>query len=303
MVNNAVKTVLFFTILISFFISSNLLSKAANLRYMDMPKAEVNQKLEKAKEYPIDEKITYLSSFFIGTPYGHDPLGEGSQSKGDKDPLFRLDKVDCLTFLEQIWGMLWSDNLDDAQKITQQIRYKDGQIAYKNRHHLMWSQWLNENQKKGYIEDITNKIIPKAAILERKTYTKHTCGGKWKDFCDKLAENMPEGKFSHYILPLGKLKNNLDKIPHGVFAFVVMKNRIWLPYRIKHSGLVLLNDKGVPILRHASTHHKKVVDVPLVRYIEMLQTKSKNWQPSGFIFVKPQRPALKSEKITDQSDR
>jgi len=259
-------------------------------RYMDMTSAEVDNILFKSNTYPIDDKIVYISDFFLNTPYKFDPLGEGAKSEGDKDPLFRLDKVDCLTMLEQIWGMLWAEDLAQAKQITQQMRYKNGVVAYQNRHHLSWSQWIVENENNGYVADITNKIIPNAAVLESKYYGKKTCQGKWKAFCDKLGKNMPQGKFSHYVLPLDKAMQNLDKMPHGAFLFVVLKDRPWLPYRIKHTGLLILDDKARPILRHASTHHKKVVDVALSRYLKMLQTKTKNWEVSGIILLKPQRP-------------
>src|SRR5690349_3041900 len=50
-------------------------------------------------EHPLPERLLSTSEKFLNTPYVLSPLGEGGGV--DPDPTFRLDAVDCLTFVEE----------------------------------------------------------------------------------------------------------------------------------------------------------------------------------------------------------
>ncbi|MBN1783778.1 MAG: DUF1460 domain-containing protein [Alphaproteobacteria bacterium] len=50
------------------------------------------------------------SEKFIGIRYQDSPLGEGPNALYDKDPLFRFDRFDCLTYVETVMAIYFSEN-------------------------------------------------------------------------------------------------------------------------------------------------------------------------------------------------
>ena len=260
-------------------------------RLMDLPPERIDRILERAQSLEVNERIETLSALFVGTPYRRDPLGEGEEGAIDRDPLFRLDRVDCLTFLEELWALLGAKSLEEARRRTRLIRYAEGGIDYHHRLHLSWMQWLPVNEAKGRVVDITREIGGTATLRERKTISgPKQCGGRWKTFCRRLGKRLPVGTVEHDVIPLEHALKIWERIPEGVFLFVVHEDRSYLPYRIKHAGLVVRDEKGHPRLRHASTTHKKVVDVSLFRYLKMLKTETFKWPATGIILVRPAAP-------------
>ncbi|MGZ6134961.1 MAG: N-acetylmuramoyl-L-alanine amidase-like domain-containing protein, partial [Myxococcaceae bacterium] len=57
-------------------------------------------------------RILGLSAQFLGTPYAHSPLGEGEGP--DPDPRLRLDRMDCLTFVETVMALALSSSVEDV---------------------------------------------------------------------------------------------------------------------------------------------------------------------------------------------
>src|SRR5947208_16705532 len=49
------------------------------------------------------ERVERLSALFVGVPYGDLPLGEGTG--GEPQPRWRVDLVDCQTFVEAVLAM------------------------------------------------------------------------------------------------------------------------------------------------------------------------------------------------------
>jgi hypothetical protein len=281
----------------------------APVRFTDLTAPQVDALLKHAQTLPVADRIAELSSHFLGTPYVVGPLGEGPDTIPDSDPVFRLDQVDCVTFLEELWGMLWASDLLQAHALTQRMRYKDGRIGYTERLHLMWSQWLPQNEESGHIIDITSEIAGADVRRQTKTINAASCGGRWKSFCDGLGAGLPLGPHTRAVWPLKKAQLAPRRIPHGSLLFVVLDDRLWLPYRIKHAGLVLHMPDGRIVLRHASAVHGKVVDVSLSRYLTMLSERSEKWPVTGLILAQMQAPPpdsvlLEPEKppVTPQAD-
>ncbi len=257
-------------------------------RFMDLSADEVDEILEAASHLPPHDRLERLSRHFLGTPYVVGPLGEGPGHAKDPDPLFRLDQVDCLTLLESLWGMMQATTLDETMKRAQAVRYRNGIVSYIMRNHFIWLQWLPRNEAAGYMVDVTRQIGGEATLRQTKILKSAAqCGGQWKTFCAELAEELPREAVQRDIIPLDWTLTHWRDIPHGVFAFFVLNERSWLPYRIKHAGLILHDAKGRPFLRHASTVHRRVLDVPLLRYLKMLKTKSVKWPATGLILLRP----------------
>ena len=116
---------------------------------------------EQSENVPLEEKMNRLSQTMMGLPYVLNGIGEGVYP--DKDPIFRFDNYDCLSFVEVVLAMSLSANSDEIEKILTDLRYH-GDIDYKNRNHFMISQWLPNAIEKGYLKDITKDLGEVKAI-------------------------------------------------------------------------------------------------------------------------------------------
>ena len=68
-------------------------------------------------------RLLGLSERFLGTPYAHSPLGEGEGP--DPDPRLRLDRVDCLTYVETVMALALSSSVEDVVHVLDSIRYRN----------------------------------------------------------------------------------------------------------------------------------------------------------------------------------
>ncbi|RJO71500.1 MAG: DUF1460 domain-containing protein [Myxococcales bacterium] len=262
------------------------------LRWMDLTPTETDRMLVRARQLPMAERIPFLSALFVGTPYALDPLGEGPEGEFDRDPPFRLDRADCLTMLEQLLAMLRSATLDDAKRLTLAVRYDGKRLDWRYRRHLTWMEWLPALMREGWIEDVTRSVGGEATIRQEKTIAgPSACGKDWRAFCERLGDRLPKGPVAHDILPLAWVTRHWRELPANTLMFIVHNDRLYLPYRIRHAGLLVRDAKGSLHLRHASKVHKRVVDVPLERYVEMLATKNVKWPVTGLILARPIEPS------------
>jgi len=84
-------------------------------------------KLEAAMK-TTDHKLENVSAVFVGAPYGFSPLGEGEGY--DKDPLYRTDLFDCLTFVETSMALSLSKSPAEVLRVLTQIRYGADKPSY-----------------------------------------------------------------------------------------------------------------------------------------------------------------------------
>jgi hypothetical protein len=121
------------------------------------------EKLYKAN-IPTKDKIAQYSQSFLGKPYYLGALGEGPNGQFDKDPLYRTDKFDCMTFVSTVLALVESKNLREFQKNIKKIRYKNGKVSYLNRNHFASVDWNKNNIKNGYLKDITRRFPVAVAV-------------------------------------------------------------------------------------------------------------------------------------------
>ena len=100
-------------------------------------------------------RLLGLRERFLGTPYAHSPLGEGEGP--DPDPRLRLDRVDCLTYVETVMALALSGSVEDVVHVLDSIRYRT-RPDYAGRNHLMEAEWLPSNAAKGLVRDVTVQL-------------------------------------------------------------------------------------------------------------------------------------------------
>lgn len=139
------------------------LERAAELKakklYEFTPR-DVNDYLPLAQElYPdLTERIIHLARKAIGQPYKIYLLGEFPFELYDSDPLFCLEKSDCMVFTEHIYAMALARDWPQFFALLQRIRYKNGEITTTMRNHTSIPQWVMNND--WLIRDITEEIAP-----------------------------------------------------------------------------------------------------------------------------------------------
>jgi hypothetical protein len=212
-------------------------------------------------------RLIAISRHFVGTPYVLDPLGEGHKGRVDRDPLFSLQRVDCQTLVETIIALGHTPRLDAARAVLSRLRYAEGKVDYRHRHHFPTSQWIPKNQKLGALRDVTATIAPKVRlrVLKVRVGPRSWRGRfrKWR----RLGDAAPSGRFELPVLPLAAAIRYAERFPAGALLNVVRIPRRRYPEPISHQGFIAIV-KGRRVVRQATDIGKRrVVQMGLGRYL------------------------------------
>lgn len=202
----------------------------------------------------IGERINFLSSLLLGTPYGENTL-IGSV---DESEIFviNLEYLDCLTFLEYIEAMRLSDSFLDFKENLKKIRYKDRCVDYKKRNHF-FTDWSGNNSHS--VEDITLKIAENKALTLQKVLNVK------KDMALYLQGITPRLRWISYI-PSAEIDDSLiARLNTGDYIGIYSDEE---GLDVSHVGIFIRDAKAI-IFRHASSKKdtKKVVDEDFKEYI------------------------------------
>lgn len=202
-----------------------------------------------------DERIRHFSSVLRETPYNLGPTGEGFKGEVDKKPMFRLDSVDCVTYMESVLTLAYAPHEDSLFSTLKQIRYINGKPSYLNRKHYFVADWI----QKGKVAEIikTKKDTTIKRILPKKKF-----------FNDKGIEFPSDETIQLSYLPLNEAKkiasntwNEKSEI-RGI-GYVFSGNAV----DVFHVGFLILSQGEKPIFRHASQISGKVIDQTLESYL------------------------------------
>jgi hypothetical protein len=211
--------------------------------------SELIQATRDSVNLPLAQRMAAISKPLLDLDYGLDKNGEGVAP--DPDPPARYDIFDCVTFLEEIMALAMSADPYAAPAVRNDIRYIDGQVGYAQRNHIWLQQWIPNNIKAGFVEDITSQVGQTHLItkrISRKTWPGWRGTRKLKMSVDEL----PTGEFTLPVLSLDAAIDNLHKIPEGAIVVVVRKPRAHRPVVVSHVGFVLPRNGGPTMMRHAT---------------------------------------------------
>ncbi len=92
------------------------------------------------------------------------PLSVGTlESKGAEHLVVNLKEFDCFTFVENVTALVClltspQHSFDAFRRILRKIRYRQGRVqGYPSRLHY-FSDWIHDNQKKGFVRDVTRDL-------------------------------------------------------------------------------------------------------------------------------------------------
>ena len=249
-------------------------------------------------EHSVVTRMEVLSGKFIGLPYGETgPLGEGGSGRYDQDPLYRFDTFDCTTFVETVLSLAHSNSVSEFEVLMNQIRYENGEVDYLKRNHFPSLQWIPNNTHNGLLREINAQVLP---IEQRMTAEAVIDFGGWLQKASLNTIQVPTASESQKLAILNELKSQssryspviarldylpipallanpslLSLIPSGTMVSFVRPNwdltaAIGTHMNVSHQGLIFQKN-GITILRHASAKEKRVVELPLVDYLNKFQ--------------------------------
>jgi len=260
--------------------------------------------LKQKKISSMTKRIDWISAQFKNQPYLLGALGEGADGRFDQYPKYRTDAFDCQTYVTTVLALAFANNRDEFSCYLKQIRYMNGKRSFLKRNHFASVDWNINNQKKGFIKDITLKIKERnnqpiaktanAVIYKPGWYSKMTVKNIRLENIDKdlekkrLQELKEKGQSLEVVkaktpyLPLNKLlKKNREKneylfrqIPNGAIIEIIrpnwnLKGKIGTNLNVSHTGFAIWK-KGILYYRNASSLEGKVVDVPLSDYLKKI---------------------------------
>ena len=218
------------------------------------------------------ETVVAVGKTFLGIPYVAKTLEIGEM----ESLVINLQGMDCTTYVENVLAfgrMLVQEkkDFDSYAQILKTIRYKNGELdGYASRLHY-FSEWIANNEKKGFLKDVTAEV---GGIESRKEIDFMSAHRELYPFL-KDPENYRKIQESERflktipicILPQDQIQGNEYLIRTGdVIALTTSIKGL----DITHTGFAIREADGRIHLLHASTGSKmvEITTLPLVDYLK-----------------------------------
>jgi len=216
---------------------------------------------EKITEKENGERISSIARFFLDTPYVSSTL----EGKGPESLKINLRELDCTTFVENVLALFnvlkeANQDFETYKRILLTIRYRDGVInGYPSRLHYT-TDWLVDNQHKGFIELVkmgraSRYFTPSVNFMS--THPNSYAALKANpDFLVEIAKQEARiHGFNIKYLPKEKLSEKASFIHTGDIV-TITSGVAGLDFA--HLGFAIRRN-GVVYLLHASSSGKKVM--------------------------------------------
>lgn len=231
-------------------------------------------KLQSRETDSFQQSIITVGLSFLQTPYVAKTLEIGPK----ESLVVNLSGLDCTTFVENVLAfsyLLHSGNTDFNAFTNQleKIRYRDGVLnGYASRLHY-FSDWIANNEKKGYMEDITRDIGGEKSLKTINFMSSHRELYPFlKDDLNYNAIKNSEKLLSEQTLWTLKVEDiiaNENKIHNGdIIALTTSIDGL----DITHTGLaIFLEDERLHLLHASSSGEVKISEEPLSEYLQSVK--------------------------------
>jgi hypothetical protein len=233
------------------------------------------------------DRVVAISEPFLDKPYQLEPLGEGPNGQFNQEPLSRFDAFDCETYVDTVLALASSKNDAGFQQNIIAIRYADAQPNFFTRNHFPEGDWLPNNERKGYLKDITAQIAPpsqcvtQTMMINRQQWYKNLTGDRIKinglsslQLQQKIDQLHAHSKqVNNETITLTYIRSNAvaeisKQIPNGAIIMIIKPQHILgTDMLISHMGFAVWRDNQL-YLRAASSWYGRVVDLPLIDYLQ-----------------------------------
>lgn len=202
------------------------------------------------------ERIQYLARKNISQPYKIYLLGEFPFEVYDMQPLFCLERSDCVVFSEHVYAMALARNWQEFMVILQHIRYKDGQIGMLTRNHYTELDWDHNNS--WLVSDITVEIGGEytrydTVVIDKRPFFKRM----------EIGQHLQPDTLILSYIPAEHLTKVSNSLLPGDFINIVRgpePDQAGDNY-VGHVGLITRNDSGVLNMLHSTL--PAVIEQPL----------------------------------------
>lgn len=223
-------------------------------------------------ESDLGTTVVAIGKTFIGTPYVAKTLEIGET----ETLVVNLQGLDCTTFIENVltFSLMLRNGqttFSDFTKTLETIRYKDGELAgYGSRLHY-FTEWIQDNEKKGLLTDITGEIG--GVVIAKDINFMGTHRDLYPFLKDDanfekiLATEKELAKEAFCYLPQDQIEANEHLIKTGdIIALATSINGL----DVTHTGIATREKDGRIHLLHASTTSMEVevTKKPLAEYLK-----------------------------------
>lgn len=222
--------------------------------------SEIFEKIDDAQNTPVNEIVVLTGQLLLETPYAPNTL------EIDKEQLvINLRELDCTTFAENCLAIarcIKSGNktFEEYASQLQKIRYRNGIInGYPSRLHY-FSDWIFENDKNGYLKDVSKPIGNIPYPIEVNFMGTHPSSYKQLEGNELNIKTIQEKEEEictrkMYYIPKGNIKLFEPKLRDGDIVGITTSIE---GLDITHVG-ILIRKNGRIHLMHASSKAKKVI--------------------------------------------
>lgn len=216
-------------------------------------------------------RISHLARKNIGQPYEIFLLGEFPYETYDDQPLFNLERSDCVVFSEQTYAMALSQSWEEFFWILQRIRYANGIIGITTRNHYTEADWNVQNA--WLVADMSaqlggNDTATYTAIIDRAAFLNNT---------HKVDARIAPQTINESYLPKTIVPNILAQLKAGDLVNVISKKDG--EYLASHVGLVVIDANGERRFLHSSA--PSVREESFDAFISRAQTREARNKAAG----------------------
>ncbi len=204
-------------------------------------------------EPDLRQRVQHLAQKCVGQPYQIYLLGEFPFEIYDPDPLYSLEKSDCVVFSEHVYAMALSYDWKSFFAMLQRIRYKNGEIGLATRNHYTEFDWDVNND--WLVQDVTEELAGDQTAWEMTIVDRAKFLLKWE-----IGQFIPVDTVKWSYIPYELLPKVIDKLQPGDFVNIVRgyENNKW----VGHVGLITESEGG--IINFLNSTSPKVKEEPLL---------------------------------------
>jgi N-acetylmuramoyl-L-alanine amidase-like len=166
-------------------------------------------------EPDLRRRVVHLARKNIGQPYELYLLGEMPFEYYDPQPIYCLDKSDCLVYSEHTYAMALGRNWSHFMLLLQRIRYRDGQLGVVTRNHYTEADWNQSNR--WLVHDITAEIAGAQAV----TFKQKIDRARFFKKRYQLEVDVPVEEHVDIYLPFDKIDLAIPYLQNGDFVNIV----------------------------------------------------------------------------------
>jgi hypothetical protein len=222
---------------------------------------------------------------FIGTPY----VGKTLEIGDEESLVINLRELDCTTFVETCLALAKTAksgkaSFGDYTNTLKNIRYRNGILSgYGSRLHY-FTDWIADNQQKGFVTDITKKLGGEPFPVSPTFMSTHPAYYRQlaNDSCliEQIRHYENEiAKRSYFYIPKEKVTQIEPELKDGMIVGITTNIE---GLEIIHTG-ILIKENGRIHLLHASSDFKQVMitEHPLIDYL------NGNKRQTGIMVLEP----------------